>query len=142
MLHRYEKIAAFNLTIVLLAVILFFLSWLILGFERPHGVFWLLGLTGLVHLIFMRKKNPSEIIEDERDREIRLKASSGGYSASLVFFIVGSLAVYYFNHQAGVVSVYYFPAFVWIGWAVFVLVSSVITIVQYRRGASGECCQS
>lgn len=134
MLHRYEKAAAFNLSIVLLAVILFFLFWQVLGFKLAQSSLGLIGLTGLAHLIFMRKKRPSEIIEDERDRKIKLKASSGGYKVALMFFIVGSLMVYFINRDAGVVSVGYFPAFVWIGWALYVLTSSVITIVQYGRG--------
>lgn len=140
MLHRYEKFAVYNLSIVLLAVMLYFLFWQILGVKHAQGAFGMIGLTGLGHLIYLRKKTPSEIVEDERDRKIKLKASSGGYMVALLFFMLGSLAVYFLNRDAGVVPVAYFPTFVWTGWAVYILTSSVITIVQYRRGINGGYC--
>ncbi len=111
-----------------------------MGIGRAYAGFAVIGFTGIGHLIFLKRKDPEEIIEDERDISIRLKSFSGSFFLMSVYFVIASLIVYFSHSQTGVVSVDYFPVFVWVGWAVNILASSVITLVQYRRGTSCGTC--
>lgn len=140
LLNRYEKNAIFNLTNLVIAILLFFILLATIGFTRAQGAFGMIGLIGVGHLLFLRRRNPLEVIEDERDTAIKLKASGIGYSISLVFFIISSLAIFFTKGETGVVSVKLFPLFAWIGWAVYIISSSIITLVQYRRGTTCGTC--
>ncbi len=140
MLNRHEKFAVFNLTILMVAVLLFFLFLIVMGLPQAQGAFGLMGFIGLGHLLFLRKKRPSEIVDDERDKAIKLKANATGLYSSFVYFIIGSLVVYYSNPDAGVVSVDLIPLFVWVGWALYILAYSITILVQYRKGTNCGTC--
>ncbi len=140
MLNRHEKFAIFNLSLVVTGILLFILIWQIGGIKSAPAGFAVFGFVGFGHMIFLRKKNSSEVIADERDNAIKLKSGSGGYSIALMYFIITPIVIYYTHSETGVVSVEYFPIFVWIGWAIYVLASSSITLVQYRRGTNCGTC--
>ncbi|MCD4775270.1 MAG: hypothetical protein K8S15_04370 [Candidatus Aegiribacteria sp.] len=140
MLNRHEKLAIFNLSILAVAILLFFLIWQNMGISRAYAGFAVFGFLGIGHLIFLRKKSPSEVIEDERDASIKLMSLKGALSFVFGYFVITSLVIYYSHLDAGVVSIDYFPLFVWIGWALLVLVSSIITLTQYRRGTNCGIC--
>lgn len=140
MFNRHEKLAVFNLSVVVTGTLLFVLIWQTMGIGRAYAGFAVIGFTGIGHVIFLKRKDPEEIIEDERDISIRLKSFSGSFFLMSVYFVIASLIVYFSHSQTGVVSVDYFPVFVWVGWAVNILASSVITLVQYRRGTSCGTC--
>lgn len=140
MLTRYEKFAVFNLCIVLCAVLLFLLLLGPIGFTGAQSAFGIIGFIGIGHLLFLRKRNSSDIVEDERDTAIKLKASGIGYYISMAYFIIASLSVYYSQSGTGVISVELLPFFAWIGWAVYIVSSSVIALILYRQGvACGTC---
>ncbi len=140
MLNRHEKFAIFNLSLVVTGILLFILIWQTMEIEKAYAGFAVFGFMGFGHMIFLRKKNSSEVIADERDNAIKLKSGSGGYSIALMYFIITPIVIYYTHYVTGVVSVEYFPIFVWIGWAIYVLASSSITLVQYRRGTNCGTC--
>ena len=140
MLNRHEKLAIFNLSILAIGIILFFLFFQTRGIGRSSTSFGILGFLWVGNLLFLRKKTPSEVIEDERDASIKLISLKGALSFVFGYFVITSLAIYYSHHEAGVVSIEYFPVFVWVGWALLVLVSSIITLIQYRRGTNCGIC--
>ena len=140
MLNRHEKFAIFNLTLGLIGILLFILIWQTMEIGKAYAGFTAFAFTGFGHIIFLRKKNSSEVISDERDNAIKLKSNSGGYCIALMYFIITSLVVYYTHSEAGVVPVDYFPISVWFGWAIYIFASSSITLVQYRRGTNCGTC--
>ncbi|MCK5134082.1 MAG: DUF2178 domain-containing protein [Candidatus Sabulitectum sp.] len=140
MLNRHEKLAVFNLSILAVGILLFLLIWQITVISQAYAGLAIFGLMGIGHLIFLRKKNPSEVVEDERDISIQLKSFSGSNSFVLIYFVITTIAIYLSHSDSGVVSIEYFPLFVWVAWALNVLVSSIITLVQYRRGTNCETC--
>jgi len=140
MLNRHEKFAIFNLSLVTIGILLFILIWQLKGITPAHAGFAVFGLMGFGHLIFLRKRNSSDIVEDERDRSIKLISCSGGYRLALMFFMLTSLTIYFTHSETGIISVEYFPIFTWIGWATYVIVSSIITLVQYRKGTNCGTC--
>ncbi len=143
MLNRHEKFAIFNISIVALAVILFFIIYLTADPGKAKGAWGAIGLVGFSgfgHMFFMRKKSAADVIEDERDKSIKLKSYTGGYEFALVYLILTSVAIYYRYMDAGVVPVDYVLLLSWSGYAVYMLASSLIILVQYRRGtACGTC---
>ena len=140
MLNRHEKFAIFNLFIVAVGILLFFLIWQTMEISKAYAGLAVLGFQGIGHLIFIRKKNPSEVIEDERDVSIQQTSFSGSSYFAFSYFVITSLVIYFSNSDTGVVSIEYFPLFVWVGVALKVLASSVITLVQYRRGTNCGIC--
>ena len=143
MLNRHEKFAIFNISIALIAVILFFIIYLTVDpvkTNRSWGAFGLIGFSVFGHMFFMRKKNAADVIEDERDKSIKLKSNTGGYSFALVYLILTSSLIYSCNLDSGVVPVHYVILLAWSGWAVYLMASSVIILVQYRRGTSCGTC--
>ena len=140
MLNRHEKLAIFNLSIVAIAILLSFLIWQTMGISKAYGGFAVFGFQGIGHLIFLRKKNSSEVVEDERDISIQLKSFSGSSNFVLIYFVITSLIIYFSHYDTGVVSVHLFFLFVWIAWPVKFLASSIITLVQYRRGTNCGIC--
>ena len=140
MLNRHEKLAIFNLSILAVAILLFFLIWQIIGISHAYAGFAIFAFMGIGRLIFLRKKNPSEVIEDERDISIRLKSLTVAHYFVVMYFVVVSLAIYYTHLDTGVVSIDFFPLFAWIAWPLHVLVSSIITLTQYRRGTNCGIC--
>jgi uncharacterized membrane protein len=140
MLNRHEKLAVFNLSIIAVGILLFILVWQTMGISRAYGGFAVFAFMAVGHLVFLRKKKSSEVVEDERDVSIRIKANSGALAFMNAYFIFVSLAVYFTYSDAGVVSVDFFPLFVYIGWAVQLLAFSVTTLVQYRRGTNCGTC--
>ncbi len=141
MLNRHEKFAVFNLSLVVIAVLLFLLIWQTMGISKAPAGFAVLAFQAIGHLIFLRKKSSSEVVEDERDTLIKLKSSSGGYYSAMAYLVLIIMAVYFTHPEGGVVSVDLFPIFAWTGWAVYVLASSIIILVQYRKGSlnCGNC---
>lgn len=140
MLNRHEKVAIFNLSIVAIGILLFFLLCQTMEISKAYAGFAVLGFQGISHLIFLRKKNPSEVIEDERDISIQQKSFSGSSFFAFTYFVITSLVIYFSHSDTGVVSIEYLPLFVWVGVALKVLVSSIITLVQYRRGTNCGIC--
>lgn len=140
MYNRHEKLAFFNLSVLAIAILLFFILTNAIGLERSWGAFGILGFSGIGHLLFLRRKRPSEIVDDERDIAIKMKATTRGIYFSWMFYIIASMAIYFISDANGVVSVDLFPLFVWVGYAVSVAVSSIITLVQYRKGTTCGTC--
>lgn len=140
MLNRHEKLAVFNLALAAIGILLFFLIWQTMGITKAYGGFAVFAFQVVGHLLYLRKKNTSDIVEDERDISIRLKSQTGSFSLVFVYFVIASLAIYYTHLDAGVVSVDLFILFPWIAWPLKVIAFSIITLVQYRRGTNCGIC--
>ena len=140
MLNRHDKLALLILYILAVGILLFLLIWQITVISQAYAGLAIFGLMGIGHRILLRKKNPSEVIEDERDISIQLKSFSGSNSFVLIYFVITPMVIYLSHSDTGVVSIEYFPLFVWVGWALNVLVSSIITLLEYRRGTNCGTC--
>ena len=140
MLNRHEKLAVYNLGVLAVAILLFILIWQTMGISKAPAGFAVLAFQAIGHLLFLRKKSSSEVVEDERDISIRLKAFSGSFYFLSMYYVVTALAVYFTHSEKGVVSVDLFLIFIWTGWIVRVLSSSLITLIEYRRGVNCGIC--
>ncbi len=140
MLNRHEKFAIFNLSVVVIGILLFFLIWQTMEISKAYAGLAVLGFQGIGHLIFLRKNNPSEVIEDERDISIQQKSFSGSSFFAFSYFVIISLVIYFSHSDTGVISIDYLPLFIWVGVALKILVSSIITLLQYRRGTNCGIC--
>lgn len=104
-----------------------------IGPDPAQGVFGLLGLGGFQPLLY--RKRGQEVVWDERDTLINLRAVVAGYSVFWLVFTLGTMglwaAVYYGGHST--VSVHVLPRLLMGGFLVFVLTRAVAIVVQYRR---------
>lgn len=140
MLNRYEKLAIYNLIVLAVAILVFILIWQTMGISKATAGLAVFAFHAIGRLLFLRKKNSSEVLEDERDISIQLKSVSRSFYFMSMYFMVTTLAVYFSHSQEVVVSIDILPVFLWGGWAVNVLASSIIVLVQYRRGVNCGTC--
>ena len=63
MLNRHEKLAVFNLSIIAVGILLFVLVWRTMGINRASAGFAVFAFMAVGHLLFLRKKKSSEVVE-------------------------------------------------------------------------------
>ena len=137
-MNRTQRIAKFNLTVMLVALGLSALgvgvSNFVIGLpiRRAVGGLGLLGICGLMGLspILFRKK-PGEVDFDERDLLIQRKAWLGAYSIFWFLFVLAAMIPFFVLGPDGKVSVKYLAAMVFTGMAVVTLVQSIATLELY-----------
>jgi hypothetical protein len=106
----------------------------VLGLFRATGAFGILGLWGLTPLFAWRRRGSREVYWDERDRAINSKATVIGYTVFWGFFVLSSMVPCLMYGEQGSMPVEVLPIIVWLSASVLLLVWSVATIIQYRRG--------
>ena len=102
--------------------------------SRAQGAFGLLGLLGFTPLFF--RQRGAEVVQDERDVQIRQRSLTIAYSVFWVLFVLGSMsapAVYGWN---GSVPVSLVLGAVWCGLIVVQGVMALAILIQYRGGGS------
>ena len=130
-----QKHAWFNLAVIALTLTALLLLYPILGKGALGG----LGFSGLLGLgpLFYRKKR-SGVVTDERDDLIQQRSTLAAYSVFwLVFVAAGTLTPFYYGYD-GSVPAMLVALSVWAAVMLFVVMHSVVTLVQYGRGSNVE----
>jgi len=137
-MNRSQKIARFNLIVMLIAFGLSALAVGILYFvidlpmRRAVSGLGLLGIWGLMGLSpKLFKKGPDEVDFDERDLLIQRKAALGAYAIFWCLFVLAAMIPFFVLGPDGKVSVKYLAAMVFGGMTVVTLVQSIVTLEQY-----------
>jgi len=144
-MNRAQKIARFNLIVILTALILsvtavgiFFFAFdvPIQGALGGFGFMGIFGFTGLSP--FLYKKETGKVSFDERDLLIQRKAYLGAYAIFWVLFVLGAMIPFFILGPKGTISVRYLPAMVFGGWFVVLLIQSIVTLEEYGWRDKGE----
>lgn len=144
-MNRAQKIARFNLIVVMMALILSVIAVGVLYFvvglpmRRAFGGFGFIaicGLTGLSPLLY--KKEPGKVSFDERDLLIHKKASLGAYSIFWFLFVLAAMIPFFVLGPKGTISVKYLPTMVFGGMVIVILVQSIVTLEEYGWRNKGE----
>jgi hypothetical protein len=144
-MNRAQKIARFNLIVILTALVLSAIAVSILYFvaglpmRRAAGGFGFIGICGLMGLSpFLYKKKGDKVSFDERDLMIMRNASLGAYSIFWFLFVLAAMIPFSVLGPKGMVSVKYLAAMVFGGMIIVVLIQSVITLGAYGWRQKGE----
>ncbi|NIP23766.1 MAG: hypothetical protein GWN67_15810 [Phycisphaerae bacterium] len=144
-MNRAQKIARFNLIVIMTALVISAIAVSVLHFvvglqmRRALGGFGFIGicgLTGLSQLLY--KKERDKVSFDERDLMILRRASLGAYSIFWFLFVLAAMIPFVVMGPKGAVSVKYLAAMVFGGMIVVVLVQSIITLELYGCREKGE----
>jgi hypothetical protein len=144
-MNRAQKIARFNLIVILIALILSIIAVSVLYFvfglpmRRAVGGFGFMGICGLMGLSpVLYKKEGNKVSFDERDLMIQRKASLGAYSIFWFLFVLSAMIPFFVLGPKGMVSVKYLAAMVFGGGIIVGLVQSIITLGAYCWSGKGE----
>ena len=144
-MNRVQKIAWFNLVVILIGLVLSGIAVAVLAFvaERPLraapgglGFMGIIGFTGLSPFLFRKAKRQVEF--DERDQLFRMRAWFLGYSASYLFFVIVCMTTWLIYGPKGTISVNVLPLTALGGLMALILVHSLAILGQYGRTGKGE----
>ncbi len=144
-MNRQQKIAWFNLIVVLTALTLSGIAIAVLAFgvglplhraTAGFGFIGIVGLCGLSPVLFRKEKGQVEL--DERDLSIHKKASLAAYSIFWLLFVLAAMIPFFILGPKGTISVRYLPAMVFGGMIIVMLVQSIVTLEEYGWRNKGE----
>ena len=145
-MNRWQRIARFNLVLILIGFILSLTAICILYFavglpiQRALGGFVFIivicGLTPFSSLLY--KKESGKVSFDERDLLIHRKASLRAYSIFWFLFVLAAVIPFFVLGPKGTISVKYLPALVFGGMITVLLVQSIVTLEEYGWKSEGE----
>jgi hypothetical protein len=147
-MNRAQKMAWFNLVVILTGLVLSsiavaVLAFLAFVFGLPFraalgglGFIGIIGCTGLSPLLFRKAKGKVEF--DERDRLFQQRAWFAGYGASYLFFFIVCMTTWFFYGPKGTVSVNMLPLTAIGGLMALILVHSLAILGQYGRRDKGD----
>jgi hypothetical protein len=128
-----QKLAWFNLSIAVATAITYLALWPVLGPWRAMGAFGLLGLAGFGFLFYYGGKNEGQILADERDQLINIKAYAFAKSVVWIALIVGFLLALNSYGENGAVPIQVLALVAWLAFCGFLLVQSLATLILYAR---------
>ncbi len=144
-MNRAQKIARFNLIVILTALILsgtaigviyFFVG---LPIQRAFGGFGFMGITGLLGLTpFLYKKERDKVSLDERDQLINYRAVLVAYSVFWLVFTAACMIPWWIIGSSGSISVNVLPIMLFGIGITLMLVHSLVILIQYGRADKGE----
>ncbi len=144
-MNRQQKIAKFNLIVVLVAITLsitaFGIAHLVAGLpiQRALGGFGFIGLIGFAGLSpLLYKQGLGKVSFDERDVIIKKKAMLGAYTIFWALFVLAAMIPFFILGPDGTISVKYLPAMVFGGMFTVILVQSIVTLEEYGWKDKGE----
>jgi hypothetical protein len=132
-MNASQRFAWFTLGVVGLTVILVLLLIPMLG-RGAFGALGFLGLLGFTPLFFLQRGD--EVVQDERDIQIRLSSLTIAYSVFWVLFVLGAMTAPAVYGWSGSVPVPLVLGAVWCGLIVVQGVMALAILIQYRRGGS------
>ena len=144
-MNRAQKIARFNLIVILIALSLSTIAVGVLYFvvgmpmRRALSGFGFIGICGLMGLSpLLYKKEGDKVSFDERDRLYNMRAWFAGYCLSYLFFVVVCMTTWFIYGFKGTISVNVLPLTVLGGYMALILAHSLAILVQYDRTNRGD----
>jgi hypothetical protein len=144
-MNKTQKIARFNLIVILIALILSAIAVSVFYFvvdlpiRRALGGLAFLGIAGLIGLSpILFGKRRGQISFDERDQLIHIRATVVAYSVFWFGFTAACMIPWWILETGATIPVVVLPAMLAGGFVIVQLVQSVATLVQYGWGAKGE----
>ena len=146
-MNRAQKIAWFNLVVILIGLVLSGIAVAVLAFltlvaERPLraslgglGFMGIIGLTGLSPFLFRKAKGQVEF--DERDQLYNMRAWFLGFCASYLLFVIVCMTTWFIYGPKGTISVNVLPLTVIGGFMALALVHSIAILAQYGWTGKG-----
>ena len=147
-MNRAQKMAWFNLVVILTGLVLSGIAVAVLAFvafvaERPLraalgglGFIGIIGFTGLSPFLFRKAKGQVEF--DERDQLYNMRAWFLGYGASYLIFFIVCMTTWFIYGPKGTISVNVLPLTAMGGLMALILVHSLVILVQYGWRDKGE----
>ncbi|MCK4291963.1 MAG: DUF2178 domain-containing protein [Planctomycetes bacterium] len=140
-MNRSQKMAKFNMIVILIALALGVIAVGVLYFivghplQRALGGFGFIAICGLAGLSpVLYRKERGKVGFDERDLLIQKKASLRAYTIFWVLFVLAATIPFFVLGPDGAVSVKYLAAMVFGGMATVILVQSIVTLEEYGWG--------
>jgi hypothetical protein len=137
-MNKAQKIAWFNLVVISLAlglsVAAFGIGYFIFGVSAHRaaagfGFMGIMGFAGLTPLLFRKDKNKVQC--DERDLTINRKAAVVAYSVFWVLFVAAAMVPWFIIGPNGMITVNYLPWMVFGGMCTFMLLQSIVILMEY-----------
>jgi hypothetical protein len=128
----------YTLILLALTAVAYAIVAIFLGPILAQGVFGLLGLAGLLPLLY--RKRGKAVVWDERDTLISYRALLAGYSVFWLVFVLGAMGMWaaVFYGGRSMISVHVLPVFVMGGGVVMATTRAVAIVVQYRVQGAGK----
>ena len=141
-MNRFQKLAWFNLIVILIALILSAIAVSVFYFvvdlpiPRALGGFGFMGITGLMGLspVFLFKKERGKVSFDERDELINLRAVLAAYSVFWLVFTAACMIPWSIIGPSGSISVNVLPIMLFGIGITLALVHSLVILIQYGWG--------
>jgi hypothetical protein len=140
-MNRFQKLAWFNLIVILIALILSAIAVSVLYFVvdlpiRPAlGGVGFMGITGLMGLSpVLYKKERGKVSFDERDELINYRAVLAAYSVFWLVFTAACMIPWSIIGPSGSISVNVLPIMLFGIGITLALVHCLVILVQYGRG--------
>lgn len=138
-MNRVQKIAWFIVINFTFAIILSLLVYVILlpkfGASRAtaaFGILGLCGLSGLTPIIF--KKDPGQVVCDERDKMINRKAAIAGFASAYLFVGLACMLPFTIMGSDATISVSWLPCIFGGAGMLNFYIHALAILVQYGRG--------
>jgi hypothetical protein len=137
-MNRLQRIARFNLAVVLIALALSAIAICVLYFivglpiQRALGGFGFIGIYALAAFSpLLYKKESGKVAIDERDLLLQRKDSLRAYMIFWCLFVLAAMIPFFVLGPDGTVSVKYLAGMVFGGMATVILVQSIVTLEEY-----------
>ena len=144
-MNKTQKIARFNLIVILIALTLSAIAVSALYFvvdlpiRRAFGGFGFMGITGLMGLSpLLYKKERGKVSFDERDELINYRAVLAAYSVFWLVFTAACMIPWSIIGPSGSISVNVLPIMLLGIGITLALVHSLMILVQYGWGIKGK----
>lgn len=144
-MNRAQKIARFNLIVILTALILSITAIGIFYFafgvpiQGALGGFGFIGICGLMGLSpLLYKKEPGKVSFDERDQLIHKRAIIVAYSLFWLAFTAACMIPWWILETGATIPVVILPTILLGGFLIVQLIQSVSILVQYGWSDKGE----
>ena len=131
-----QKAAWFNLSVAISAVLVYCLLTSLVGPSRAMAAWSLTGLSGFTPLFYRRAGKSGQVVLDERDQLVQLRAHLATLLVvwlCLVFGCMSTWAVFRYVKHQDTVSVDVLPLVVVVGGVIYLVTMSIAILAQYGR---------
>ena len=139
---RQQKQSWFVVGVFLLAFSVFLALIPFVGLGVAWGAFGLFGLAGLESLVGRKAGRAGEVVSDERDKAIAVRATMGAGIAAFEVCVAVCMIPWFIHMFRGqeLISIHILPFVVFATGITFWLVRAVATLVMYGRETRHAQC--